>query len=254
MQPETPVDRPPVEWLGAITTRWSLFERAHGGDEEVAQPARRELLERYGGAVRRYLRKVMCDPHAADDVFQEFALCLMRGELCGATPKRGRFRNFVKGTLFHLIADHRKRERRWPRSLQDGCVWAGDDAGDKESDRRFLESWREELLAHAWAALADADGKTGQCCYDVLRFRAQHPEMRSGEMAEQLAAQLGKSFTSAGVRQVLHRARERFAKLLLEEVSNSLESLLREELEQELVDVGLLEYCRPALEACSGRA
>ena len=246
MPPEIPVDR-----LGAITTRWSLFERAHAGDEEVAQTARRQLLERYGGAVRRYLQKVMCDPHAADDVFQEFALRLVRGDLRGATPERGRFRNFVKGTLFHLIADHRKHARRWPRSLHEGSVRAGDDAEDRESDRRFLESWRDELLAHAWAALADADGQTGQCCYVVLHFRAQHPEMRSGEMAERLTAQLGKPFTAAGVRQNLHRARERFAKSLLAEVSNSIETPLRDELEQELVDIGLLEYCRPALEVCS---
>jgi len=249
MQPETPLDR-----IGTIATRWSLLDRAHGGDEEVAQTARQQLLERYGGAVRRYLRKVMSDPDAADDVFQEFALRLMRGDLCGATPDRGRFRNFVKGTLFHLISDHRKHERRWPRPLPDGSLEAGSDARNEESDRQFLESWRDELLAHAWAALADADARTGQCCYDVLRFRAQHPEMRSGELAEELAAQLGKPLSAAGVRQILHRARERFAKLLLAEVQSSLDTLVCERVEAELVDVGLLEYCRPALEACGGRS
>jgi RNA polymerase sigma factor (sigma-70 family) len=248
MKPETPLDR-----IGTITTRWSLLDRAHGGDDEVAQTARQQLLERYGGAVRRYLRKVMSDPDAADDVFQEFALRLMRGDLSGATPDRGRFRNFVKGTLFHLISDYRKHERRWPRPLPDGSLQADGDATAEESDRQFLESWRDELLAHAWAGLADADAQTGQAGYDVLRFRAQHPELRSGEMAEQLTAQLGKPFTAAGVRQILHRARERFANLLLAEVSSSVDSVLREELEAELVDVGLLEYCRPALEACDGR-
>ncbi len=249
MKPQPPLDR-----IGTITTRWSLLDRAHGRDDDAAQTAKQELLERYGGAVRRYLRKVMSDQDGADDVFQEFALRLMRGDLCGATRDRGRFRNFVKGTLFHLISDHRRYERRWPRALPEGSLQAGSDANDEESDRYFLESWRDELLAHAWAALADADAKSGQCRYDVLRCRAQQPEMRSGELAEALTAQLGKPFTAAGVRQILHRAREQFAELLLAEVQSSLDSHVREEVEAELVDVGLLEYCRPALEACDGQS
>jgi RNA polymerase sigma-70 factor (ECF subfamily) len=84
--------------------------------------------------------------------------------------------------------------------------------------------------------------------YAVLRFRADHPEMRSPQMAEELAARLGRPCTPAGVRQALHRAREKFADLLLDEVTHSLEDPTAEHLEQELVDLGLLDYCRPALE------
>ena len=36
--------------------------------------------------------------------------------------------------------------------------------------------------------------------------------------------------------------------LLLDEVTHSLERPAAEELEQELVELGLLDYCRPALE------
>jgi hypothetical protein len=45
----------------------------------------------------------------------------------------------------------------------------------------------------------------------------------------------------------LHRAREKFAVLLLDEVRNSLESQDPEQLEQELLELRLFEYCRPAL-------
>jgi len=233
------------ERLGSISTHWSLVQRAHGGPEDVAESAKRQLLERYGGAVRRYLQKVVGDPHAADDVFQEFALRLVRGELCGATPERGRYRNFVKGVLFHLIADHRKRQWRWPRPLPAKSIGAIGDSDHVDFDRQFLESWREELLARAWDALALADADSGQSFYTVLRFRAEHPELRSHEMAHALAAQFGEPFSSAGVRQLLHRAREKFAKLLLDEVRASLENPPAEQLEEELVDLGLLEYCRP---------
>lgn len=238
----------PNQRLSLISTLWSLVCRAHHGPDEEVKVARQHLLERYGGAARRYLRKLLHDPDAADEVFQEFALRLVHGELRGADPQRGRFRNFVKGTLFHLVADYRKKQREWPGPLPaDGAALVADPE-DVESDRQFVESWCDEFLARAWAALAAIEARTGQHFHTVLRFRADHPEMRSPQIAEQLTAQLGRPFTAVGVRQTLHRAREKFAELLLDEVTHSLDNPTTEQLEQELVELGLLDYCRPALE------
>jgi hypothetical protein len=47
---------------------------------------------------------------------------------------------------------------------------------------------------------------------------------------------------------MVHRARKRFAGALVDEVLNSLNPPTQEHLEEELRDLGLLEYCRPALE------
>ena len=234
--------------LSRISTLWTLVLRAHGGAAEAATGARQQLIERYGGAVRRYLRRLLRDSEAADEVFQDFALRLLHGDLRGADPQRGRFRNFVKGTLLHLIADYRKRQRDWPGPLPDeGAALAANTKG-VESDAQFVESWCDELLARAWAALAEIDAATGQPFYAVLRFRADHPQMRSPQLAEELTVQLGRPFTAVGVRQVLHRARGKFADLLLDEVTHSLENPTAEQCVQELVELGLLEYCRPALE------
>lgn len=233
--------------INLISTLWSLVLRAHRGPEEEMRSAREHLLARYGGAALRYLRGVLHDRGAADEVFQDFALHLLHGDLRGADPQRGRFRDFVKGTLLHLIADYRKREQRWPGPLPaDGAALA-DDSERVASDRRFVESWRDELLARAWAGLAAVEARTGQPYHIVLRLRADHPELRSPQMAERLAGRLGRPFTAAGVRQALHRARERFAELLLGEVAHSLDNPTAEELEQELAELGLLDYCRPAL-------
>jgi RNA polymerase sigma-70 factor (ECF subfamily) len=233
--------------LSLIPTLWSLVYRAHHGPAEAAHPARRQLLERYGGAVRRYLRKVLHDPGAAEEVFQEFALQLLHGDLRGANPQRGRFRNFVKGTLYHLIADYRKEQRDWPGPLPDDSAALPPGAQDVEADRDFVESWCDELLAHAWAALAQVEARTGQPYYAVLRFRAGHPEMRAPQLAEQLGARLGRPFTATAIRQILHRAREKFAAQLLDEVVHLLEHPTAAQLEQELIELGLLDYCRPAL-------
>jgi RNA polymerase sigma-70 factor (ECF subfamily) len=233
--------------LSLIPTLWSLVGRAHQGPAEAVISARQQLLERYRGAVYRYLRKVLHDPDAADEVFQEFALQLVNGDLRGANPQRGRFRNFVRGTLFHLIADYRKQRWQWPGPLPaDGAALA-DEAVGAASDRQFVDSWCDELLARAWAALAEIEARTGQPFYAVLRFRADHPEMRSPRLAEQLSACLGKPLTAAGVRQTLHRARQKFADHLLDEVTQSLDNPTAEQLEEELLELGLLDYCRPAL-------
>jgi RNA polymerase sigma-70 factor (ECF subfamily) len=238
----------PNQRLSLIPTLWSLVYLAHHGPAEEANSARQQLLERYRGAVYRYLRKLLQDPDAADEVFQEFALQLVHGDLRGANPERGRFRNFVKGTLFHLIADYRKQQRDRPRPLPDEDAALVVNPAGAESDRLFVESWCDELLARAWAALAEIETTTERPFYAVLRFRADHPDMRSPQLAEELTAQLGRPFTAAGVRQTLHRAREKFAGLLLDGVIHSLENPSSEQLEQELVELGLLEYCRPALE------
>src|SRR5262249_35228811 len=176
-----------------------------------------------------------------------FALRVVHGDLHGANSERGRFRDFVKGTLFHLIADYRKQQRKWSRSLPAHGARLIAGAEDRDSDRHFVESWCDDLLAPTWAALAKIEGATGQPLHAVLRFRADHPEMRSPQLAKELSTRLGRPFTAVGIRQTLHRARRKFAGLLVDEVIQSLENATAQELEQELIELGLLEYCRPAL-------
>ena len=90
--------------------------------------------------------------------------------------------------------------------------------------------------------------ETGQLYYTVLQHRAKRPEVRSAEMAEYLSAELGKPLRADAVRQTLHRAREKFAELLLDEVLQTLREPTVEMLEEELIDIGLSDYCRPALD------
>jgi hypothetical protein len=115
-----------------------------------------------------------------------------------------------------------------------------------------LTSWRDELLARTWRALAEADEKNGHSFYAVLRFRADHPGLRSHEIADQLGRELGKPLTAANVRKTLERARDRFADLLLDEVAHSLADPTPEQLEEELIDLHLLDHCRSALERRRG--
>src|SRR3954462_2491056 len=91
--------------LSRISTMWTVLRTAHGGPTDAASAARELLLERYGGAGRRYLLGLLKAPHAADDLTQEFAVLVVTGKFQGADPSRGRFRNYVKTTLFHLVGN-----------------------------------------------------------------------------------------------------------------------------------------------------
>lgn len=231
-----------------ISTLWSVVALAHDGRNEAARAAQHRLLELYGGAIRRYLTASLRDPAAAEELFQEFALRFLNGNYHNADPRRGRFRDYVKTSLVHLIGNYRKQRQRQPQPLSPEHPEPTDEApASPDLDPVFLASWRDELLAQAWHALAQAETPRTPPFYTVLRLRADHPNLSSRELAAQLGARLGKPMTVLGVRQMLHRARERFADLLVEEVAQTLGDPTDERLEEELIDLELYEYCRAAL-------
>jgi RNA polymerase sigma-70 factor (ECF subfamily) len=242
-------DRELDEHLSRISTNWTDLRQAHQGSEDAAARARQLLMERYCGAVYRYLLRAVRDPHVAEDLTQEFALRFIRGLFRQADPARGRFRDYVKTSLFHLVDDYRRREARGLHAVPlENNEPADPESPAQDAERAFLDSWRAELLSRTWHALAADRDKPGQPLYAVLRLRVEHPDLTSAQMADQLTCDLGRPFTAAGVRQLLHRARERFAEHLIRETTLSLGSQPADQVEQELADLNLLKYCRAVLD------
>jgi len=198
------------------------------------------LMQRYCGAVYRYLLRAVRDPHVAEDLTQEFALRFIRGSFRNADPERGRFRDYVKTSLFNLVHDYRRRQNKEPRPLS--AEGADPPAPDDTSEHDFHESWRQELLARAWKALE----ASAQPFYEVLRFRVEHPDLPSQKAAEVLGARLGRQLSAANARQLLHRAREQFAEFLMDETRRSL-GAASSHLEEELAELNLLKYCQDKL-------
>jgi DNA-directed RNA polymerase specialized sigma24 family protein len=232
--------------LSRISTLWTIVAHAKGGPGEAVRAAQQELMRRYGRAVHRYLLGALRNSDAADELAQEFALSFLRGQCKGADPERGRFRDFLKGTLSHLIAAYYRRQAATAKPLPaDGVNLAA--TSTESDDRQFVESWRDELLARTWEALARIQNETGQPLHAVMSFRIKHPDLRSSRMAEQLSVELDRPVTADWVRQTLHRGREKFADLLLSEVADTLQDPTLQNLEEELADLGLLSYCQTAL-------
>ncbi len=236
--------------LSEISTKWVTFRKAHQGEPEEVSAAQLRMMQRYYGAVHRYLLGALRDPHAADELTQEFAFRFMRGDFQGADPRRGRFRDYLKTVLRRLVANHFKQRQADPVALP--AVVADpipSEPDEPDANDQFLATWRRELLNRAWQALKVDETKKRQPYYTVLRLRLEHPqdELSSAQLAQRLTTQFGKAYTSDNVRKLLQRGRERFARYLLDEVAQSLQEPTPAELEQELRDLGLLGYCRSAL-------
>jgi RNA polymerase sigma-70 factor (ECF subfamily) len=235
--------------LSRISTRWEELIQAQHGRGGDALKAQQAILRRYCGAIYRYLLSMVRDADTAEELSQEFALRFVRRGFKGARPDRGRFRDFVKKSLANLVADHYRtlqaRSGQLVGSASD--LPATDDSVDS-GDAEFIRHWRGELLGRAWESLAADEAASGRLFHTVLRWRVEHPEEPAARLAEQLQARCGKSFTEGSIRVTLHRARERFADLLLDEVARSLQSVDPERIQQELIELDLFTYCRPALE------
>ena len=116
-------------------------------------------------------------------------------------------------------------------------------ASEEDSQAR-----RDDVLGRAWKRLKEDQRTTGKPYYSVLRARAEHLDLSSTELAGLIAKRLQRDMTPNNLRVLLHRAREVFAEFLLQAVIDSLPENRRDVLEEELIELQLLDYCRSALE------
>jgi len=233
------------EHLSQITTMWTLVRQAHSGSQVAG--AQTKLMERYSGAVYRYVLGAVKDKDAADELFQEFALRFLRGDFRNVNPERGKFRQFLKTCLYHLIVDFQTRKSKQPLHLESHAEPVEHSTSMSEHEQSFVQSCRDDLLDCAWRSLEEYQRTCDQPYYDVLRMRAENSELRSQDLGELLTQKWTRPFSATATRQLLHRSRQKYAEFLCEHVYMQIESPTPEELAQELIDLGLWSYCRSVL-------
>ncbi len=234
--------------LSGIETVWTMIYHAHTDGAPAQGQAQHELLARYGSAIQRYLRGAFRDEAAAEETYQEFAIRFLRGDYRSAHPDKGRFRGFLKVVLSRLVADHyRKLSRRREAPLEALCELS-QQAEDHRRDDDFLETWRDEMLTQAWRRLAEDERRSGKPWMTILKLRVENPELRSVDLAQQLGLLIEEQVTPTRLRVLLHRSRERFANYLIDAVGESIRDQTIAEVEQELAELELLQYCQSVLE------
>ena len=236
-------------------TRWSLvLEGQQGGS--TGDRARNELLERYHGAVNRYLLMRLGDPHAVDEVYEIYVDRVKENHpfLQRADKEKGRFRHYLRRILQNLIIDYFRRGQRdagqrIPMNVEDD-VFVAPPLTDEEEEQ-FRREWVNELMHHTWQALEAVSRAKDKPFYDLMLFKAENPQIRSRQVAEHFSKLWDKPLSEENVRQILGRGQKLLSDLLLEEVARSLETRLEsavtaDQVAEELLDLQLLDDQRRA--------
>jgi RNA polymerase sigma-70 factor (ECF subfamily) len=232
--------------IDAISTRWSLVRRAHlDGKPESAGEARQVLVMRYAAAVRKYLGGILRDSEQADELSQDVVVRLLRGDFAGADPDRGRFRDLLKTAVRNIAHKH------WEKSKVRKTVDAELDlvSGDAPNDDAWQTAWQGTVVEHVWDILEEDERKEkGVPAFTVLKMRTQYPDESSDQLAERLSLQMGTTIRPDAWRQMLRRARVKFAEALVEEVRIGLDDPSSASVQEELAAMGLLEYVSGVIE------
>lgn len=234
--------------LDQIATQWSLLRIAHGDPLAAGDDARKRLLLRYAGAVRNYVGALLQDDQEADEVAQDVMVRMLRGDFGQADPGRGRFRDLLKVSVKNMVRTHWERKRRRSGVGLEIEKLEHEFATTDAPEIDFEKSWRRSALDMTWKALETFQQQTPGCVYyTLLRLRAAHPTDDSTQLAERLSAATGRPWRADAMRQQLRRTRLRFAQLLIEELAASLSKPTPDAIEDELIDLGLMEYVKDFL-------
>jgi hypothetical protein len=199
---------------------------------------------RYAAAIRRYVGAMVRDDEQAAELSQDVVVRLMRGDFAGADPSKGRFRDLLKVAIRNMVRNHWEKSTRDRRSEANLDLVADDAAA--EQDREFTAAWRRSVLNHTWSRIDEEDRKAGagksNNAMDVLRLRIDHPDASSVELTELLSARWKTEIKPDHCRQLLSRARKRFAAVLIDEIRSGLDDESDDRLQEELASLELLEW------------
>jgi DNA-directed RNA polymerase specialized sigma24 family protein len=176
--------------LSQMSTRRTMIFQAHSGSPDEAHIAASRLMCRYAGAVHRYLLKALKDPDAADELDQEFARWLLRGDFNQSDPNRGRFRDYVKRAVQNLIIVYQGCKRPGVSLDAHAIEPAAAEPGIADFEQQFIDSWRKDLLERAWSSLEDLERTIGEGYQTVRRTKVSHPDLTSDKLARQLSTTL----------------------------------------------------------------
>lgn len=200
--------------------------------ESRAQAARSALILRYAKAIRGYVGSIVPNRQDAEKASQDVVGRLLKGDFAGASSTGGRFRDLLKTAVNGMVSH-----------LSQGPATA--DRGDS-----WLAVWTKTVLDHAWAALRDFEtAHPKKPAYTLLRLQADFPNDSLEQVALKFHQKTHLSAHPDEVRQMLHRARLKFAELLVDEVRIGLEEPTPARIEEELAALEFLDYVRDFLPA-----
>lgn len=212
-------------------TAWSDLRALSLAADPVKQRAALERICRtYWKPIYAFIRRRGHAPAAAQDLTQDFFHHLLRKErLKLADQKRGRFRSFIQKSLANFLAsdwDRRSAQKRDERvvvsldvTYDDGTL-CFEPAASEAPDRAFDRAWAAHLLGAVRVRLEAELRREGKT--QLLRLLPLAVREVEDTRYAAVAGTLGLS--EAAVKKAIERLRDRWEKLLREEVAATVQS------------------------------
>lgn len=211
------------------TTHWSVVLRASATESPGAQPALENLCRTYWYPIYAYVRRQVREPEEAKDLTQEFFHnFLRRGSVSLADPARGKFREFLLGSVKHFLVNEWQKARRLKRGGGQRILSIDEAAGEgrfalEPADQTtpetlFERRWAQTLIEKALDRTRAEFIEAGR----AERFEALRGYLLDGAEPDsyaEVARLLG--LGEAATKSAIHRLRKRFAALLREEITRT---------------------------------
>jgi RNA polymerase sigma-70 factor (ECF subfamily) len=202
------------------TTRLSLVLAASADETAKARTAMAELCRIYWRPLYLYVRRQGHDATAAEDLTQSFITRLIEKDALGRfRQERGRFRNFLLGSLKNFLANERDSALAQKRGGGVTMLPLEQAANAKDSstpDRLFERQWALEVLGRALDSVRNESAADGK----AFQFERLKPFLTgSGELQRYRDLGIELNMSEAAVKVTVHRLRQRFHEALRHEIS-----------------------------------
>ena len=214
------------------TTSWTQVLAARDAPSSESRQALAALCQTYWYPLYAFVRRQGYGAEESRDLTQGyFAQLLEKGYLHDFDPSMGRFRVFLKASMAHFLSKERGKAQAWKRGGRTDTVSL--ETEDVEGRYRFEPVDRltpEEIYERRWALTLlervlgnlrrelQQEGREKE--FERLKgfLTGEEPKVPYREVAEELGSSEGAVKTS------VHRLRQRFGKLLRQEIAETVAS------------------------------
>ena len=231
MMDETGRGSPPAGGGRFATTRWSIVLAAGDRGSPTRQEALSSLCQTYWYPLYAFARRTGLRAEAAQDLTQDFFAHLLEKEtLRQVDPEKGRFRSFLLSCFRNYQTDQQRRARALKRGggkllvhieleTAEG-LYVREPSHDQTPEKAFERHWAMTLLQRAVDRLEEEHtGPRKERLFATLKHYL--PGGQSPVPYAQAAREL--EMNEVTIKVAIHRLRQRFRVVLLEEISHTVE-------------------------------
>ncbi len=231
MTDETGTRWPPAGGGRFATTHWSVVLAAGDRGSPARQEALSSLCQTYWYPLYAFARRTGSRAEAAQDLTQDFFAHLLEKEtLRQVDPGKGRFRSFLLSCFRNFQADQQRRARALKRGggkppvpieleTAEG-LYVREPSHDQTPEKAFERHWALTLLQRAVDRLEEEHtGPRRERLFATLKnyLPGGQAPVPYAEAAREL------EMNEVTIKVAIHRLRQRFRVVLLEEISHTVE-------------------------------